>query len=479
VPIPRLPFACTPTRGKADLAETSPPLRQFLRFARRQAWLIALVPVLTVAAAAFIVQGQASVYRASMGIGVAESGARPPLGSPELMQTMKGILKSNVVAQQVVRQLGLPTSAAELSKKVQVQYQPDSSVLNVSYDSTDKNEALSVVRQTGVEFQRVAHERLGVSDSFKRPGPLLIVASVLDPPHLEAGRVSPKPKQTLGFAAILGLALGLVLAFTRESLDDRIRSRDEAEEAFGAPVVGVLPRGFSHRPSTKGPVQPRQEAQEALQSLCANLEAAAPGDGSTFLVTSALDRGKPADVVANLGVALARGGHEVLCIDGDVHRPTLDGLLGVSAPTRGLLSVLEDGIPAEAALEEVELVGPSMNGQGSAVQARPGGRLLLLPAGAAPADGAKVISPQRLLEIVVQLSAKSRYTLIHSPGLLSDMNGATSIASDVDSVLVVVRQGQTRREAAARVRSTLEKLGTRKVALVLTDVRRPQSPTFD
>jgi Mrp family chromosome partitioning ATPase len=80
---------------------------------------------------------------------------------------------------------------------------------------------------------------------------------------------------------------------------------------------------------------------------------------------------------------------------------------------------------------------------------------------------------------VVQLSAKSRYTLIHSPGLLSDMNGATSLASDVDSVLVVVRQGQTRREAAARVRSTLEKLGTRKVALVLTDVRRPRSTAFD
>jgi non-specific protein-tyrosine kinase len=458
------------------LAETSPPLRQFLRFARRQAWLIALVPVLTVAAAAFIVQGQASVYRASMGIGVADSGARPPLGNPALMQTMKNILKSNVVAQRVVTQLGLSISSAELAKKIQVQYQPNSSVLKVSYDSTDKSQALSIVGQTGVEFQSVAHERLGVSDSFKRPGPLLIVASVLDPPHLEAGRVSPQPKQTLGFAAILGLALGLVLAFARESLDDRIRSRDEAEEAFGAPVVGVLPRGFSHRPSTKGPVQPRQEAQDALQTLCANLEAAAPGDGSTFLVTSALDRDKPADVVANLAVALARGGHEVLCINADVRSPTLDHLLGVSARTHGLFSVVEDGIPAETALEEVELVGPLTNGQTDAAQARPRGRLLLLPAGAAPTNGATVISSRRLLEIVVQLSASSRYTLIHSPGLLSDANSAASIASDVDSVLVVARQGRTRREWAQKVRLTLKALGTRRVALILTDVRKP-SPT--
>jgi len=455
------------------LAETSPPLRQFLRFAKRQAWLIALVPVLTVAASAFIVQREASVYRASMGIGVAESGARPPLGSPALMQTMKNILKSNVVAQGVVTQLGLPISSAALSKKIRVQYQPDSSVLNVSYDSTDKSEALSVVGQTGVEFQRVAHERLGVSDSFKRPGPLLIVASVVDPPHLEAGRVSPQPKQTLAFAAILGLALGLILAYARESLDDRIRSRDEAEKAFGAPVVGVLPRGFSHQPSTNGPPQPRQEAQQALQTLCANLEAASSGDdGSTFLVTSPLERDKPADVVANLAVALARGGHDVLCIDADVRRPTLDRLLGVSARTHGLFSVVEDGIPAEAALEEVALAGPSTNGQANdASRARPGGRLLLLPAGAPPADGTAVISSQRLLEIVVQLSARSRYTLIHSPGLLSHMSGAASIAADVDSVLVVARQGRTRREWAENVRLTLKALGTRKIALILTDVR--------
>ena len=141
------------------MAETSPPLRQFLRFAKRQAWLIALVPVLTVAASAFIVQREAPVYQASMGIGVAQSGASPPLGSPALMQTMKNILKSNVVAQGVVTQLGLPISSAALSKKIRVQYQPDSSVLNVSYDSTDKSEALSVVGQTGVEFQALDGSR--------------------------------------------------------------------------------------------------------------------------------------------------------------------------------------------------------------------------------------------------------------------------------------------------------------------------------
>jgi capsular polysaccharide biosynthesis protein len=457
------------------LAEPSPPLRQYLRFARRQAWLIVFVPVLAVAIAAFVVQRQASVHRASIGIVVAEAGVggRTPFGSQSLAQTMKNILKSDLVARQVVQKLDLPISSSELSSNLRVQFQPDSSVLDVSYDSTDKAAALSIVSEVGASFQRVAREKLGVSTSPRKPGPLGIVANVFDPPHLEAGRVSPRPKQVLGFAGILGLALGLILAFARESLDDRIRSRGEAEEAFGAPVIGELPRRLRARPSTTGPAQPWKEAEEALQALRANLEEAAQQAGPTFLVTSALDRERPADVVANLGVALARDGHDVLCIDADVRRPILHHLLGLSEPTHGLLSVVEDGIPAENALEEVELVGPSKNGSADAARDRPGGRLMLLPAGAGPSDASAVVASQRLLEVVVQLSGKSRYVLIHSPGLLSPPNGAVSIAPDVDGVLVVARQGRTRREWAEKVRLTLKTLGTRRVALVLTDVRRP------
>jgi capsular polysaccharide biosynthesis protein len=383
----------TPRLRQPPLAEPSPPLRQYLRFAQRQAWLIVLVPLVAIAAAAFTVQRQASVYRASMGIVVAQSSVRyqPPLGNQALAQTMKGILKSDVVARRVDEQLALPISSAELAKKLKVEFQPDSSVLNVSYDSTDKGTALSVVTEVAAAFQRVARD-VGVSTTLNRPGPLGIVARIFDPPHLQAGRVSPRPKQVLGFAGILGLAVGLILAFARESLDDRIRSRDEAEEAFGAPVIGALPRRFRARPSTMGHAQPSKEAEDALQTLRANLEAAANGTASTFLITSALDRDKPANVVANLAVALALEGHDVLCVDADVRRPILTRLLGIPESARGLLSVVEDGVPPERALEEIALVAASKNGPAGAARDRPAGRLLVMPAGSGPSDVSAVVS---------------------------------------------------------------------------------------
>jgi hypothetical protein len=87
----------------------------------------------------------------------------------------------------------------------------------------------------------------------------------------------------------------------------------------------------------------------------------------------------------------------------------------------------------------------------------------------------RVISSERLREVVSQLSAPYRYVLIYSPGLLSPSNGAASIARAVGSVLVVGRQGRTRREWAEQVRLTLRTRGSRRVGLVLTDVRRPLS----
>jgi capsular polysaccharide biosynthesis protein len=38
-----------------------------------------------------------------------------------------------------------------------------------------------------------------------------------------------------------GLALGVGVAFLSESLDNRIRSRDEIERVLGVPVLGVVP----------------------------------------------------------------------------------------------------------------------------------------------------------------------------------------------------------------------------------------------
>src|SRR5919108_982887 len=246
------------------MPDQTPPLRQLLRFARRQGWLILLVPLLTVAAAALIVQGQKSVYRASMGIIVAQAAGNFQTQVAN-QQTMKNILESDIIAQQVVDELNLPLSPSDLRRKLRVQVKPDSSVLVVSYDSSNGEQAVTILTEVASAFQSLIRQQLGISGNFRDTGPLGIIADVIDPPHLDSQRIQPQPTRVLGFAGVLGLAVGPILAFARERLDDRIRERREAEEWFGAPVVGTLPRRFRFDPIARAR-RPRQE-QQALELM--------------------------------------------------------------------------------------------------------------------------------------------------------------------------------------------------------------------
>jgi tyrosine-protein kinase len=454
------------------LAEATPQLRQYLGFLKRQAWLILLVPAVALGIAYVIVSRQHSVYRASMGIIVAQGGGafQPQLGNQPLTQTMTNILQSDVIAQRVVEGLHLPITSSELLKKLHVQAKPDSSVLDVSYDSESRQEGLKILTEFGKSFKALIREKLGVSGGIKKPGPLLIIADIFNPPHIEPHRVSPQPGRVYGFAVGLGLALGLIFAFARASLDDRVRGRLDAEEWFGAPVIGTLPRGLRSKSTLDGQRHQSTGALDALQLLRANLQLKAAGIGPTVLVTSAVDNEGKTTVVANLAMALAVAGQDVICVEADLRRPTLHRLLGASERATGLVAVLERRMELEDALQEVELVNPSSNGAATADRTELAGSLRLLPAGVPPPDPAAVLSRDGMAWIVRELSERASYVIFDSPPLLS-AGEALPLVLVVDGVLLVARQGRTRREDAQALRTTLDRLGAKKLAVVLTDAR--------
>ena len=198
------------------MAEPNPPLRQYLRFLRRQGWLIVLVPAVALALGSFFVSRQESIYRAKMGIFVAQAGGpfQPQLGAQPLTQTMTNIVESDIIAQRIVNKLNLPITSGALLKNLRVKVKPSSSILDVSYDSPDKQRTLAVLKQVATEFKLLIRETLGAG-TLKNSGPFRIVASVFNPPRLVPRRVSPRPVKVLSFAGALGLALGLMLAFAR------------------------------------------------------------------------------------------------------------------------------------------------------------------------------------------------------------------------------------------------------------------------
>ena len=450
------------------------PLRQYLHILRRQWWLVALVPAVAMAATLAILALQKPTYRAATTLVVGEPrGAAPPvLGSHSVTRTMTTLLQSDLVARSVIRNLDLDVSRALFGEKLNVGVLPDTSVLDVSYTSTSRKEALAVVNDITRIFTRRLEATLGITGGANPGnGSFDLIVRAFDPPHVAvvpASKLSP-----VVFAGLGGLVLGFLLAVGRETLSSPIQRRADAEEWFGVPVVGTLPKversppgigvgGGGGRLSRLGGDAARVASLDLLR---ARLQFAKIGVvGPTIMVTSAGSEVDTSPVTASLGAALTWAGNRVVCVDADFSSPSLHSSLGLAGDGPGLIEVLEKGLPLERALVKVDLVQPASDGAGPS---KPPGTLELLSAGGPTTTLVGLLTPAAVTRLVLELYERVDYIVFDCPSLL--VADALPVAVHSDNVLVVARRGRTTRTQAESVRETLQGLGIANAGVVLTD----------
>jgi polysaccharide biosynthesis transport protein len=478
-------------------SEVQPTLAQFAQVLRRQAWVVALVTVVAALAAILVVSRETSIYRASSKIVVGQNGGvfQAQFGSAvdPFTQTMTNLLKSEIVAREVRDNLHLRLSPKTILQRTSVTAKPNESVLEVSYDTPDRATAVPVLSEIGTVFAQLVKSRLGsgattTGGSSTTASP--VTATVFDPPHLLAGRVSPRPTFTVLLSTVLGLVLGLILAMVHDSLDRGVRSARDAEDWFGARVVGRLPRGLRGATATglASTGSRTVDADLSLNLLKGNLELSRDSEhhgAFVMLVTSAKpDEGK-STVVANLGVTLANSGYSVICVEADLRRPRLGHYFDLRLDAPGLFDVFDGQVSATSALQAVPLQPPATGtsqrasvrtSQRASAGATPkarrlarDGRLRVLGAGRnRGVSPSSVFSAERVEGVIKSLANAADYLIFDSPPILVAAD-AYPIAIAADEVLVVGRYGRTTRENAETLRTTLAGLGAKRVALVLTD----------
>jgi len=404
--------------------------------------------------------------------GQAGGQTEPVLGGQQLTQTMTNLLQTNVVAERAIRRARIDTSVTKLLKDLHVAVRPDSSVLDVSYESTDKKEAVRVLATIAGVFVAQVEAKLGVratiSQARGKSAPLFF-ASVFDPPHLEPKQVRPKPLKTIAFALALGLALAIMLILALENLDDTIRNRQAAETSFGAAVLGSVPGRMRKRAamaSARGGGRQLRSATQALQLLRAKVEFGAEADtGTTVVVTSAHhDEGKSA-LATSLAATLALAGRTVICVDANNGKPQLRRYLAVSDDHSGLGEVLAGTTKLESALQNVALEAASSNGGPEGPAAA---RFRVLTAGA-PRSASSALTPDATKALFAQLRKAAEYVVVIAPPLLV-AGDALPLAAAAEHVLVVARQGRVTTADADGVRRSLDEVGARRIGVVLTDV---------
>ena len=262
------------------------------------------------------------------------------------------------------------------------------------------------------------------------------------------------------FAAVLGLVVAIGVALLMEYLDDTVKTDDDvATAAEGIPNLASIysiPGNLRRNPDRLHVnLGLRSPVGESFRSLRTNIELTAPKAVHSLLVTSALrDEGKTT-VAANLAVAFAQAGREVLLVDANLRQPDLHRHFGLNN-THGLSDLLQS-----ADLDIGEVVRPT----GVA-------RLRLLPAGVPPADAAAVASSPKMKETIQRLRRHADLLIVDSPAMLAATEAAL-LASCTEWTLIVVAAGRTSVSALRDLSRSLERAKAKVIGATLN--RMPAS----
>jgi len=276
--------------------------------------------------------------------------------------------------------------------------------------------------------------------------------------------ISPNHFRTGAFALVLGLALGVGVAFLRERLDDSIRTRQELERRLGAPVLATVPRISRWKRGDDAYLvtltDPKNPVSEAYRTLRTNLQfLSTKGDLQTLMVTSATAGDGKTSTSANLAIALAQAGRRVVLVSADLRRPRVHRFLDVPNDT-GLSLVLADSVPVWQAVKDPGVPN-----------------LRVIPSGPVPPNPAELLQSDRMGEFLQQVQEFADFVVIDTPPVLA-VADASILGARVDGTLFVVDADTASRTATAQARDQLENAGARVIGAVFNKFDPSQAGAY-
>lgn len=243
----------------------------------------------------------------------------------------------------------------------------------------------------------------------------------------------PQPLRTGAFGGVIGLLLGVLLAYVRDRMDDAIRDEQRLRTAVGVPILGRIPQTEGDGTRLVTLVAPSSPESEGYRSLTTNirfLTARSPElvQGETLVVSSA-DAGEGKTTVAtNVAVTAARVGLSVILVDADLRNPRVAERFGIEVPF-GLSHVLADQAEIEDTLYDA-----------AAIDA-PG--LRIMGAGAVPPNPAELLAGPRAAALWKQLRDMADLVIVDTAPILK-VADTLEIVGDADLVVLVTRHRASR-----------------------------------
>lgn len=297
---------------------------------------------------------------------------------------------------------------------------------------------------------------------------------VVDPAMVPSSPSRPQRSRNIMLAFLVGLVGGVGLALLREYLDNTVKTPDDVEMLARLPSLAVVPAfatldgrsrtkllkssssdGTDVRVELVSHSMPQSQVSEAFRALrTALLLSQAEHPPQVILLTSALPREGKTTAAVNLAVTLAQLGDRTLLVDADLRKPGIGRALSL---TDGKYAGLTSYLAGVSSLELVTVPHPAIT------------NLAAIPTGPIPPNPADLLSSRRLAEAIAVLRREYKFIVIDSPPVMAATDPVI-LSVLADGVLLVVRSGETPKDAFTRARDLLTGVKCRFLGVVLNAV---------
>ncbi len=301
---------------------------------------------------------------------------------------------------------------------------------------------------------------------------------IVDVARVPTYPIEPNIPRNLAFAFILGLTSGVGLAFLQEGLDNTVRTSEQAQMISGLPPLGMIPlpaktarEGANPKrlviaTSAKEAVEmvaqsrPHSQMAESYRALRTSLLLTNLGaPPKVIMVTSALPQEGKTTTSMNTALVLAQKGVRVLLIDADLRRPSIHKILGMG-PRSGLSNVLTGSATLQQTITRSSIL-PNLS---------------ILPAGTPPPNPAELLASTNMRDVLEELRGQYDHIVVDTPPTLS-VTDAVVLSPRADAIVLVIRSGQTTKQALRRSRDILTQVNA-KVSGVLLNAVDLSSPDY-
>ncbi|MGN6553078.1 MAG: polysaccharide biosynthesis tyrosine autokinase, partial [Verrucomicrobiota bacterium] len=283
-------------------------------------------------------------------------------------------------------------------------------------------------------------------------------AMVIITDHAVANDEAVRPKKALNIAlgVIIGLVVGVGLAFFIEYLDTSVKTIDDVERTLQSPVLGVIPQNVGFL-MEEGADSPHAEAYRVLRT---NLLFSRKDDklNSIAVVSAGAGEGKSTTVM-NLATVFAQNGSRVVVVDSDLRRPTLHKIMRVTN-NLGLTNYLLKQNTLEEVIQTTNL--PSMD---------------FMASGKLPSSSMGVLSSTQMKNLINELTQRYDYVFFDSPPIMG-VSDASILASEVDITLQVIQYRRYPQPMNIRAKQMIEKVGGNLLGIVLNNINMSQDESY-